>query len=428
MVMTQNAPSPTFRETKGLGTWEHRGKVAIVGVGHSPADRRWDGNLETSLGAYATIAAQRALDDAGITVDEVDGIVSSPHGMGAKWAPREYFPPPYDSEDGLSGVSSDWVIKQMGLKNIKYSVHSDDISPMMIVAAQAVGDGLANTILVVRAVGNMPGRYAQKPSNTVSGAAQWMDVWGFWGMAQQGYNFNQYCARYGKSRDGLAPLAVNLHRNGLLFPEGYYAQHQPESLAVEEYLNSRWVNEPIRMHDCDMPIQAVAAYVMTTAERARDMKQKPVYFLSHLTLPSPVRSSTRTLDEVEATCVLIARKLYSGAGVTADDIDVFNPYDGFITFIQYYVEAFGWHGVKRGEAHDFFADDIRVEGPHPLLTSGGNNGNGRTRCWHWTDSVQQLQGRAGKRQVQLKAETALVGLGGILPTTGTWAILSTSPD
>ena len=426
--MTENFPHSKMREKEGLGVWEHRGKVALVGIGHSPADRRWEGDLSTSLGAYALIAAQKALDDAGITADDIDGVVGSPNGMGAPWKPREYFDPPYDSEDGLSGVSADWVIKQMGLKNAKYSVHHSDINPMMAVAAQSVGDGLAGTVLVVRAIGNMPGRYAQKKDNTVSGGAQWTDPWGFWGMAQQGVTFNQYCAKYGASRDGMAPLAVNLRRNGLLFPEGYYAQRSPKPLTAEEYLNSPWVNEPVRMHDCDMPIQAVGAYVITTAERARDMKQKPVYFLNHCFQGGNIRSSAQTLEECEGACDQLVRKLLGGAGVSIDAIDLFNPYDGFITFVQMYLEAFGWHGVKRGEAHDFFADDIRVEGPHPLMSSGGNLGNGRTRYWHWTDSIQQLQGRAGDRQVQRRAETAVVGMGGVMGAAGSWAVLSTSPD
>ena len=426
MAPTQTAPASMFRGKEGLGVWEHRGKVAIVGVGHSPAERSWDGDLETSLGAYALIAAQRALDDAGITADQVDGVSAGPDGMGAKWAPRDYFPSPYDSEDGLSGVSADWLVSAMGLKNVKYTVHAGDISPLMCATAQAIGDGEAHTILVIRAVGNMPGRYAQKTANTVSGAAQWTDVWGFWGMAQQGYNLNQYCAKYGTNPDRLAPFVVNLRRNGLLFPEGYYAQKRPQPLTTEEYLSSRWVNEPIRMHDCDMPIQAAAAYVVTTAERAKEMKQKPVYFLTHANQVGPVRSGPQTLDEVEESCDQIARKLYEGSGLTAGDIDIFNPYDGFTPFNQYYLEGFGWHGVKRGEAHDFYAGDISVEGPHPLMPSGGNNGNGRSRCWHWTDSIQQLQGRAGKRQVKVRAETALAG--GPMPTSGSWAILSTNPD
>jgi hypothetical protein len=428
MVETQRIPQSILREKEGLGIWEHRGKVAIAGVGHSPTDRRWEGDLDKSLGAYAKIAVQRALDDAGITVDDVDGIVSSPQGMGALWKPREYFDPPYDSEDGLSGVSAEWVINQMGLKNVQYALSGGDINPLMASAAQSVGDGKAKTMLVVRGVGNMPGRYAQKKANTVSGAAQWTDPWGFWGMAQEGVSLNQYCDRYDKSRDGMLPLALNSHRNGLMFPEGYYAQHQPTPFTAEEYLNSPWINEPIRMHDCDMPIQAVAAYVITTADLARQMKQKPVYFLNHCFQGGNIRSNAQTLEECEGACDQLVRKLLGGAGVSVDQVDVFNPYDGFITMVQFYLEAFHWHGVQRGEAYDFYADDIRVEGPHPLLSSGGNLGNGRTRYWHWTDSIQQLQGRAGERQIRHRAETAVVGMGGVMGAAGSWAVLSTSPD
>ena len=72
--------------------------------------------------------------------------------------------------------------------------------------------------------------------------------------------------------------------------------------------------------------------------------------------------------------------------------------------------------------------ELRMLSADQNCQASGNNGNGRTRCWHWTDSIQQLQGRAGKRQIQVKAETAMVGIGGPLPTTATWAILSINPD
>ena len=90
-------------------------------------------------------------------------------------------------------------------------------------------------------------------------------------------------------------------------------------------------------------------------------------------------------------------------------MDVFNPYDGFATFTQSYLEGFQWHGVKRGEAFDFYAGDIRVEGPHPFNSSGGNLGAGRTRTAMYTDSIEQLRGIAGPRQIKLRAETAAMG-------------------
>jgi hypothetical protein len=74
---------------------------------------------------------------------------------------------------------------------------------------------------------------------------------------------------------------------------------------------------------------------------------------------------------------------------------------------QFSLEAFQWHGVKRGDAFAFYAGDIRVEGPHPFCSSGGNLGNRRTRTAMYTDSIEQLRGTAGARQVRVRAETAL---------------------
>jgi hypothetical protein len=62
---------------------------------------------------------------------------------------------------------------------------------------------------------------------------------------------------------------------------------------------------------------------------------------------------------------------------------------------QFFLEGFQWHGVKRGDAFAFYAGDIRVEGPHPFRSSGGNLGNGRTRTAMYTDSIEQLRGTAG---------------------------------
>src|ERR1700733_6705898 len=64
------------RDKDGLGVWEHRGKVAVAGVGHSPVDRRWDEvSMDKTLGAYCILACQKAMDDAGVTPDQVDGVI-----------------------------------------------------------------------------------------------------------------------------------------------------------------------------------------------------------------------------------------------------------------------------------------------------------------------------------------------------------------
>jgi hypothetical protein len=89
-----------------------------------------------------------------------------------------------------------------------------------------------------------------------------------------------------------------------------------------------------------------------------------------------------------------------GGRLGPKDVDIFNPYDGYAPMAQFFLEAFQWHSVKRGDAFAFYAGDIRVERPHPFCSSGGNLGNGRTRTAMYTDSIEQLRGTAGARQVR----------------------------
>ena len=82
--------------------------------------------------------------------------------------------------------------------------------------------------------------------------------------------------------------------------------------------------------------------------------------------------------------------------------------------------------MKRGEAFAFYAGDISVEGPHPFCSSGGNLGNGRTRTAMYTDSIEQLRGTAGARQVTVRAETALAAF--TTPSSGGWIMFGKHPS
>jgi len=428
------------RDKEGLGVWKHRGKVAVAGYGHSPVDRRWDGtSMDKTLGAYTILACQRAMDDAGVTPDQIDGVLCCPEpiagasgGSVSNWAPRPYFDPPYDSEWGLTRVNAEWLVKQMGLPNVKYAPASvPAIGLMMGLAAQSVADGLCTTCLVIYPTGNLAGRYRRGGENAedyVAGARQWTVPWGNHG----GNDFinifphAQYCRKYGGTHDDVAPFVVNQHKNGLLTPWGYNATHGVPQLTVEDYVTSRYILRPLRIWDCDRPVNASAAYLFTTAERARDMKQRPVYILNHTQHEARQRSTQATLDEIEAETDRVARMMWEGSGLGPQDVDIFNPYDGYSIMTQFWLEAFQWHGVKRGEAFAFYAGDITVGGPHPFNSSGGNLGNGRTRTAMWTDCIEQLRGTAGPRQVMVRAETALAGFGP--PLGGGWLMFSKYPS
>src|SRR5215813_6986168 len=348
------------RDKDGLGVWEHRGKVALAGFGHSPVDRRWDGvSMDKTLGAYSILACQKAMDDAGVSPDQIDGVIccdshiaGGSGGSASQWAPRPYF---------------------------------------------------------------------------ARGARQWTAPWGNHG----GNDFinifphRQYCLKYGGKHDDLAPFVVNQHRNGLLTPWGYNATHKVPQLTIEDYVSSRYILNPLRLWDCDRPVNASAAYLFTTADRARDMRQPPVYVLNHSQHNFRQRTTQADLDEIEDWTDRAARRMYEGAGLGAKDVDIFNPYDGYAPMAQFFLEAFQWHGVKRGEAFSFYAGDIRVEGPHPFCSSGGNLGNGRTRTAMYTDSIEQLRGTAGTRQVKIRAETALAAF--TTPSSGGWIMFGKHP-
>ncbi len=410
------------RDKDGLGVWPGRGKVAIAGWGQSQVDRRWDGvSMDKTLGAYAMIAAQQALDDAGISADEVDGLLTCDENMAgptggssAQWAPRPFFAPPYDSEDGLTIVTNKWMIDNMHLPNVTYAPdYVPAIGEQVGMAAQSVFEGRCKVALVIYTANNLEGRYrmgGEMQSDYAQGAAQWFAPWGRVGLAYTAtIALQQYCEKYGTTWDNLlGPMVLNERRNGLMNDWSFYTTHEPYLPTMEDYINCRHITYPLRIFDCDRPVNAVSAYVFTTAERARDARKKPVYVLSHVGgNAGGARSSNPTLDEVEEWAARSARIALEGAGLKNTEIDIFNPYDGYATFTPIYLEGLGWHGVGKGDAAAFFNDDISVEGPHPFTSGGGNLGNGRTRSAMYIDSIQQLRGEAGRRQVTIKAETAM---------------------
>ena len=430
-----------YRDKEGLGIWEHRGKVACVGIGHSPTARRWDGRPENSLGAYTVDAVLKAIEDAGVSPDQIDGLVIDPvTNPGAHWEEDEPIPmdvvnafnPSDDPLDGIAQLSTEWILNNVpALTNVKFTAYANHscVSDCICIAAQAVGDGLTHTCLVVKGWHNLAGRYHRggtAAEDTVSGRDQWR-LWGAPAVFGTATQFEEYCRRYGKNHHMMAPFVVNSKRNGLLFPEGFFAQHRPELLTVEEYIAARWIAKPANLFDNDIPIMASAAYLFTTPERAKDMKQKPVYILNHTRTEPRIRGVVPTLDDVEAAGDSMGRKLYEGSGLTPGDISFENLFDGFTLLHHLHLEGIQYRGVGRGEALDFFQGDISIEGPNPVSPSGGNCGSGRTHCWMYTDTIQQLQGRANARALTgVKAETAIAG--GTMPHGIEAMVWSATPD
>src|SRR5207249_5469481 len=98
-------------------------------------------------------------------------------------------------------------------------------------------------------------------------------------------------------------------------PWGYNATHNVPQLTIEDYVNSRYVLNPLRLWDCDRPVNASAAYLFTTAERARDMRQPPVYVLNHSQHNFRQRTTQADLDEIEDWTGRAVWIMYEGAGL-----------------------------------------------------------------------------------------------------------------
>ena len=421
---TENAPSSMYRATEGLGVWEHRGKVVAVGIGVSPTARRWDETTDTSLGAWSILALRRAMEDAGVNPDQVDGLVMAQDtSTGSPWPTGKPIPEDFlntyqstDNQlDGIARLSSEWILQNMPeLTNVDFTMYGPGcMSNALVVGAQAVGEGLTDVCLVLKGWHNFGGRYyvgqGAAAGDTIGGGGKWTGLWGTVACYNTAMIFESYCRKYGKSHDMMAPFVVEEKRNGLLYPEGFWAQHRPEVLTVEDYLAARWIAKPANLFDNDLPICVSGAFLLTTEERARDMKQKPVYILNHTRTVPETRSVVPTLEEWQDAADSTGRKLYEGSGLSPRDLSFENMYDGFTLFHQFHLEGLRFAGVQPGEALDFYQTDISIEGPNPASPSGGNAGAGRTRFWLHMDSVLQIQGRAGDRQIHIPAEAGVSG-------------------
>ena len=417
----EQIPEEWLRRREGLGIWEGRSKAVAVGTGASDTSRRWDWDPQTSVGANAISALRRAMDDAGVTGDQVDGLIVVPDTTTGRFA----WPPAWpedrdvpgdmaaafemldDPRVGMAGLSTEWIIKNMPeLTNVEFAAHiPSDTAPALIGAVEAVVRGLTKVCLVVKGWHNLAGRYyvGQGAANgdTIATREKWSTGWGTVGVYQEATRFQRYLWKYGKRKEMFANFVVNSKRNGLNFPEGFFAQNRPEDIVTrEDYLGARWLAKPANLYDADIPICAAAAFLFTTPERAKDMKQKPVYVLGHTSTQPPARSLQHTLEEEEAAAASSGRKLLEAAGISVSDYSFENMYDGYGMFHAIHVEGLGYAGIKQGDFLDFVEnEDITNEGPHPISPSGGNIGSGRTRFWLHMDTMQQLQGRAGARQM-----------------------------
>jgi acetyl-CoA acetyltransferase len=183
------------------------------------------------------------------------------------------------------------------------------------------------------------------------------------------------------------------------------------------------IAEPISVLDCDIPVTGVGAFVLTGAERARDLPHRPVYVAGYAQGHRRPANGVNvwSLDDLFDGGREVARMLWDNTGLRPGDVDVPQVYDGFSPFVYFWLEALGYCG--RGEAHRFVGDGgIRTGTGLPVLSGGGALGNGRMHgVPQMLECYLQLSRRAGERQLP-RADVGLAcqaapSLGGVVAYT-----------
>ena len=371
------------------GRFAARNKTAIAGYAHSPVRR----HAPRPLGALAVDTARQAIADAGLEPGQVDGIVTG-----------ALFPTAgsHAVEDGISTVTADWMAEHLGT-DPRYVAGFQGIGQIpgaVALAVNAIASGAADHVLMYRALHNPPGRYHANPLREVGGQQQWTAPQGFFGpLAMIALPYNEYLQRYGATRDAMAAVSVEARKNGARIPWSYWYK-QP--LTAREYLAAPTIADPVRRYDCDIPVDGVAAFVLTSAERARDLPHRPVYVTGYASgVPATRRLPLHwPLDDIMSGGAATARRLWEHAGLGPGEVDLPQVYDGFSPFVWFWLEALGL--CPAGEAHRFVADgriDSDSPGGLPVLSGGGALGNGRMHgVPQMLECYLQLSGRAGPRQ------------------------------
>jgi len=374
-----------------------RDQVAIAGYAQSPIVRHTD----RPLGALAVDVSRAAIADAGLQVSDMDG-----------FATGALFPTAggHASVDGVSIVTSNWLAKALGV-NPRFASGFQgygQIPGAVSLAVGAITSGTADYVLLHRALHNpRHGGYHANPMVRAAGDAQWIAPQGYWGpLSMIALPYNEYLQRYRATRASMAEVVVEARAHGATLPWSYWYDRP---LTHEEYFNAPMLSDPVCRLDCDIPVDGVAAFVLTSAERARDLPNNPVY-VNGIAVGHPTVHRLPQhwpLDDIMEIGRETCARLWQSSGVALEDVDVPQLYDGFSPLVLFWLESLGY--CPLGEAHRFVEEGgIRAhEGGLPVLSGGGALGNGRMHgIPQMLESYLQLARRAGNRQLA-KADVAV---------------------
>lgn len=375
-------------------------RAVISGAGASRIGRR----LMLPPLQLTVEACEKAVADAGLTLDDIDGLSTYP-GAGAYGG---------FAEGGATALES-----ALGIHPAWHNGAGETFGPggSVIAAMLAVAGGLARHVLCFRTVWEAThGELVRQGRIRVpqpAGPDGWFKPFGAVSPAiMLAMNAQRHMHRYGSTRETLGWIALNQRANAARHPDAVYR----EPLTMDDYLSARTITTPFGLYDCDVPCDASVAVVVSAAETAPDLPGSPIRVEAVGTQVVERPEWDQSTLTHEPQVLGQAAHLWTRTDLRPADVDVALLYDGFTFNCLSWIEALGFCGI--GEARDFLegGKNIAPDGVLPLNPHGGQLSHGRTHGMGLLhEAVLQLRGDAGARQVA-GARTAVVSSGGLTPS------------
>lgn len=389
----------------GVGEWYPRDKTCIVGIGEGTENGRYVrwGRSTKSEFQLALEAIMAACEDAGLDPAEIDGFCSYSDDRNAP--PR--------------------LAAALGTKELKCSIMQwggggGGGSGAVLNALMAVATGTANYVVAFRSLcQGQFGRFGQsRAAGRVGGEAAFSAPYGLMSPAQTigAMRGRRHMALYGTTSLQFGRIAVAAYDCAQRNPR---AVMYGRPITLEDHQSSRIIADPMRLYDCCQENDGAAAIIITTPERARNLKQRPVYIMAAAS-GNPGRAGAGLFGGEVATSNFkdsVAKRLYERAGITAKDIDVAQIYENFTSAVLMSLEEHGFCNIGEGGP---YVESGAIDWPNgscPINTSGGNLAEAYIHGFELqVEAVRQMRGTSTS---QVKgAEICLVASGpGVTPVT-----------
>jgi acetyl-CoA acetyltransferase len=367
----------------------------ITGVGQSEVGVR----LERHPLLLTIDAVNEALADAGLTLDQIDGVSTYPGKMAG----------------GFSPVGSEELADALGIKS-KWHTGGGELPAQLAAignAAMAVKQGLARHIICFRTVYEAaamarPKEYPTPRGGDLPGSMQYlMPYWATSAANWVAQYANRHVYKYGMKREQLGQIAINAHRNAQLNPRA--RNISKKELTLDEYMEARMITTPLCLWDCDRYSDCSTVVIVSAQDALDEVKTTPIRIAA---MSGSIDSFS--WDQPDWTSSYDAgRDLWTYTDYTVKDVDTIQFYDGFAFLPLTWLEGLGF--CERGSAHEFIDGGHRIalDGELPLNTFGGQLGAGRLHGFGFAhESVIQLRGEGGARQIKNKHQVAVATSGG----------------